>query len=201
MIIKDNEKFFRILIITSILCMIVLLIWWSFIDKDNYRKSKEILSNPIFTDASEIYLSNPRFNPETDTISWHKYQMTLLIFFSLDDCAICLYEAEYWAEVSKIFSTDKINIIGITNTPDKTKLSDFQSEYGITFPVLFDHNFKYKVTLMNAIYEKLNIDIQTPFKLIINSNWKLLYIEPATKNFERQKEFLQRVRKMYDSLQ
>lgn len=104
-------------------------------------------------------------------------KLTLLIFFSVSDCPVCLEEARFWEGIEKQFSTKGVNVLGIGEAYDKQDLKRFVSVKKISFPVLFDKNFKVK--------QKFG-DFTTPAKVVVNSKKEILLIRHTPSDVEEQ---------------
>lgn len=110
----------------------------------------------------------------------------LLVFFSIYDCALCLYEMELW---KRIFEERKLKIIGITGTADREELKDWTEKNGIFFPVLYDTESQ--ATKNFGISE-------TPLKVLIDSSGKILLVDNAKITYREREEFITKIDKILD---
>lgn len=103
---------------------------------------------------------------------------TLLVFFSLTDCATCLGEKDLW---NKISEQKKVKILGIARHLDERELRNWIKNTEIFFPVLWD--IEYEVT------KKFGIN-KTPLKVLINDEGKILLIDRVRVTSSDQEDFI-----------
>jgi len=121
----------------------------------------------------------------------------LIILFTLEDCSLCLFEAEYWGAAHGSHDV-QLNMIGITQELDDNILSEFITEYGLHFPIARNGGlFEF---IVDYLYEN-EFSLVTPIKLFVNSKNELIAIEGPTKNIEAQKNFPERIAAVFHSLQ
>ncbi|MCK4764333.1 MAG: TlpA family protein disulfide reductase [Candidatus Aminicenantes bacterium] len=118
--------------------------------------------------------------------------LNILIFFTFDDCASCLYEAEFWGEAAKDFRGADVKILGFTDERDVGGIQEFRQEYGILFPVLIDRDGRLREKILSKL-ESARISFTTPFKVFVNINHEIIYIEGSVKDAGEQKLFSTRV--------
>jgi peroxiredoxin len=104
-------------------------------------------------------------------------KLTLLIFFSVSDCPVCLEEARFWEETKVQFSSKGVTVFGIGEAYDRQDLKRFVSVKKLSFPVLFDKNFEVK--------QKFG-DFTTPAKVLVNSKKEILLIQSTSSDIEEQ---------------
>ena len=74
-------------------------------------------------------------------------QLTLLVFFTPDDCPSCLLEAKLWRDIDRTYEDSDVTVIGITTAPiDTDKMTIFKRGRHINFPILLDPAGGYKDT-------------------------------------------------------
>jgi peroxiredoxin len=119
-------------------------------------------------------------------------RLNILIFFTLEDCPACLYEAEVWSEASQVFSKSDVSFWGILPEENKIRIPEFIQEYRISFPIIYDkkNGLKEKIRSIDRILE---LAIGTPFKLYINNKQEVICIEGSQKHIEGQRRFPERV--------
>lgn len=103
---------------------------------------------------------------------------TLLVFFSLTDCASCLMEHELWQKIAK---RELINVVGIARHIDKDELKIWVENSGINFPILYDRD--------SQITQNFGIK-NTPLKILINSEGKVLLIDSVRTTPNEKEEFI-----------
>lgn len=137
------------------------------------------------------------FNTQNLTSDYLDAKLNIVIFFSLSDCPICLFEAEFWGKISQMYNDKMIKIIGITDTENNDNIETFCNEYSLSFPIVYDKNSHYKALILsNKNISKMNL--HTPFKIFVDSHRRILLIEKANKNIEKQKQFVDKVRLFYE---
>ena len=116
--------------------------------------------------------------------------LNILVFFSFDDCASCLFEAEFWSLAAKMYP-DEVKMVGIVNERNDEYISAFIEEYDIAFPIIVDEGdqLKNKILSLRSIS---NSGIITPFKVFI-SNQCIFHIEGPKKIVAEQEQFPERV--------
>lgn len=112
------------------------------------------------------------------------HEPRVLILFSLDDCGLCLQEAEYWSKADVLLG-DRCELVGITDY-DSASLTDFIREYQINFRVIKDSTL-YRKVLAVVPHEK------SPAKVFVSPGGEILSIEGPMKDRTDQESFLQRV--------
>ena len=103
-----------------------------------------------------------------DVISSDKLnaQLTLLVFFTPNDCSACLLESKLWREIDQIYLNSEVMVLGITKAPVNTyKMTIFKRGKHIDFPILLDSEGQYT--------SRLGIT-NTPSKVIIDKSGKIL---------------------------
>ncbi|MEW6456710.1 MAG: TlpA disulfide reductase family protein [Acidobacteriota bacterium] len=155
------------------------LFFYSFLKKRTYE-----INLPQFrlrnSDGKES-LSNKDLNAK----------LNILIFFTLEDCPICLYEAEFWGKASQKFTEKEVKLIGITAEKEKEKILRFYKEYGLSFTILYDENGHLKDRIL-SIKSMLKIGLYTPFKIFINTQ-KIIHVEGPSKDLYQQRGFPDRI--------
>lgn len=118
--------------------------------------------------------------------------LNVLIFFSPGDCPACLFEAGWWAEAAKMFPEPEVIFLGFTPEKDRESIRAFSHEYGISFPILFDMDGDFQDRVL-SLDEISRMNITTPFKVFIDRNGEIFYLEGPIKDPEEQKLFPARV--------
>ncbi len=126
-------------------------------------------------------------------------RLNVLIFFSFEDCPLCLFEAEFWGKAAQVFPKRGIKFIGITWEREKGKLSRFCQQYNLRFPILYDENGRLKNRISSILYSSKNKSI-TPFKIFV-SRHKIIGYEGPTKNYDEQKNFPLRILSLLNKIQ
>lgn len=188
-----KKLLFQIFLISLGVANIVIWIYIAFLYHQSKKKSTSL--DYIYQDIKRIDLpcfTLSSFEGKEFSSEELDAKLNILIFFSLSDCSICLFEAEYWGVVDKSFNKLDVKVWGISQTGNNEKIEKFRKEYNISFPILYDGkaNLKKKFLSIKAI-SKMNI--YTPFKIFLTSQKKIVKIEGATKNIEDQSKFPERV--------
>jgi peroxiredoxin len=116
-------------------------------------------------------------------------RLNVLVFFSLNDCPLCLYESVYWGEAARMYNRTEVSFFGITNETDRKRIDSFLNSNRITFPIFIDINWKFKNKILELFNRKVVGAIKTPFKIFLNSSHEIIYIQTAQKNTEDQRLF------------
>ncbi len=90
-------------------------------------------------------------------------RLNVLIFFTLEDCPACLYEAEFWGEAAQVFDRSDVGLWGITTEKDRNRIQEFISEYQLSFPIFLDKGGKLKEKIL-SIAADLKMHMDTPYK-------------------------------------
>jgi len=128
--------------------------------------SLPIILNASYASAARLHLSDIRG------------EMSVLFFFGLDDCPICLFEIEHWATARRDLENMPINLIGITYTTNVQQITEFCDEYRIDFPICLDTN----KDILRKIQQKLGAEYSnTPFKVVLDKQAKIIDWEKPEK--------------------
>lgn len=117
---------------------------------------------------------------------------SLYILFSLDDCPICLFEAEWWQFSFEHFDPKVIHVIAIVHTDASEKIRKFARDYRISFPILLDPEGKVTSAFRRVIPSESR-NLPGPIKLLTDSSGGVLYCEPGTKNMDEHRAFFDRI--------
>lgn len=177
----DPNKQKRNLVITSLFLVLLFLITWFNIKNEKEKKHLIILEKPIKLQ---------------DTIMRWKNDIhvnRVYILFSLNDCPLCLYEAEFWGKTQQKYNKN-LTVIGITNETNELKLSQFIEEYKLDFKIYRS------VSLFNDIITFMKNEgfiLNTPIKLFINKRNEIIAIEKGTKDISTQRLFTSRIQQIF----
>ncbi len=163
--------------------LIVFLLLYKFLGKNEIDKT--------FKNFTPINISNSFFNKLPLENNQDDF---LLILFKLDDCPLCLFEAEYWGQFTS--KNNHVKIIGISNAGNQAKLNEFIDEYGLSFTIYNDKEYFNGVL---DFLDSINIESKTPIKLFIQ-NSKLIAVEKGIKDIDKQNKFVQRANKIFNNL-
>lgn len=106
--------------------------------------------------------------------------LSLLVFLSTGDCSSCLEEAEIWEQLYKQFSPNGFSVLGIVRQGDSLWAAQFSKNYELTFPV---------ASLDSATLENLGVPPITPFKIIVDSLHRVVWLSGPNSGPEEQKSF------------
>lgn len=122
-----------------------------------------------------------------DAISSDKLsaRLLLLVFFSPDDCPVCLLEAKLWREIDQTYDDSEVMVLGITKAPiDTYEMNIFKRGKRIDFPILLDLNGQYTT--------RFGIT-KTPTKILINQHGKILDASASGQSLVEHKLFKKKV--------
>ena len=125
-----------------------------------------------------------------DVISSDKLnaQLTLLVFFSPDDCSACLLEAKLWRTIDQTYLNSEVMVLGITKAPvDNYKMTIFKRGKGIDFPILLDLEGQYT--------SRFGIT-NTPSKVIIDKSGKILDASASGQSLVEHKFFKAKIARL-----
>ena len=122
--------------------------------------------------------------PITNYLKGAKY--LLIIFFEPTECGSCLNEKTLWNKISK----NKIcPVVGITALEDSAEFHEYMIQAGLDFPVFYDPS---------ACIEK-NLQIpDTPCKMLISKDGKILLADYVRKTDESKNEFISNLKDFID---
>jgi len=150
----------------------------------------------VFTKKIKLpHFTLKNLDGEWVTPDYFDAKLNILIFFSFKDCSSCLYEAEYWGEAPHVFSKSDVILSGITNETDRGALNEFSSEYRLSFPIILDENFSLRDKIVQ-ISKDSRLNISTPFKVFVNRNHEIIYVEGPVKDVDSQRLFTDRISKI-----
>jgi peroxiredoxin len=156
-----------------------------YIKNSSGKKVSFLKSVPLPSFELTTYKGDRVMNKDLDA------KLNILIFFTLDDCPACLFEAEFWSKAYQKFSGKDVRFIGVTPEKDGNKILRFCKEYNISFPILYDENGK----LMDKVASSLSY-LQhkpvTPFKIFVIEQ-KIISYEGPTKDPVQQRKFGDRI--------
>ena len=117
-------------------------------------------------------------------------QLTLLVFFSPDDCPACLLEAKLWRAIDQTYLNSEVMVLGITKAPiDTYKMTIFKRGKGIDFPILLDSEGQYT--------NRFGI-IKTPTKVLINQHGKILDASASGQSLVEHKLFKAKIARLLE---
>lgn len=187
-----NRKIYIFLISLAVINLIV----WGFVllKKSKPKKEGSPQTPYVSIDLERVKLLQFKIErgQEGNGLSTDDLNATLniLVFFSFDDCASCLFEAEFWSLAAKMYP-DEVKIVGIVNERNDEYISAFIDEYDISFPIIVDEadQLKNKILSLKSISKS---GIVTPFKIFINNQY-IFHVEGPKKIREEQEKFPDRV--------
>jgi len=115
-------------------------------------------------------------------------KINILIFFTPDDCLLCMGESKIWEEIYNKYDHSILKIIGVTDFRGK-ETGEFIRDLEVSFPILIDENFNLK--------SHLNINF-TPFKVALDKEKNIIFFEPGTSNKVQQEELLNKIKELVE---
>jgi thiol-disulfide isomerase/thioredoxin len=109
-----------------------------------------------------------------------KPALSLLVFLSPGDCGVCLQESEVWEKLHKKYSAKGLFVAALVPQPDSQWGRQFREDYGFSFPV-----FPVNQTVLQA----LGVPPITPFKVMVDSLHRVVYLSGANSEPEDRKNF------------
>lgn len=103
---------------------------------------------------------------------------TLLIFFSLLDCADCLLEYELWKVIHK---SRNINVVGIARHIDEKELAIWVENAKLDFPILHDRD--------SNVTQAFGIK-NTPLKILVDQTGRIILADPVRLTENEKQEFM-----------
>ena len=113
--------------------------------------------------------------------------LSLLVFLKRQECGACLEEAEVWERLYKKFSPRGFFVLGIVRETDSLWADRFSSDYELTFPM---------ARLDSATLEYLGVPSISPFKVMVDSSHRVVYLSGPNSEPEEQKNFAEVAEKL-----
>ena len=113
--------------------------------------------------------------------------LSLLVFLSQHDCHACLEEAEVWEKLHKRFSANGFLVLGIVSQEDAFWAEQFSKDYELTFSVR---------SLDSATLGYLGVPRITPFKVMVDSLHRVVWLSGPNSEPEEQKNFAEVAEKL-----
>jgi len=138
------------------------------------------------TDDHLVIKTNIEFLPEEAYFPKYDFNRERIVFvFSLDDCPLCLFEAQYWGAAMNEFGDQ---VFGLAVVPEKTQeIYDFGQEYGLSIKTKSDVWLQ-----LSDFLSEHDIKFSTPMKIFIDKTNHIRVIEYGTKDMNRHPEFIDR---------
>ena len=119
-------------------------------------------------------------------------QLTLLIFFSPDDCPTCLLEAKLWRDIDLTYEDSNVTVIGITTAPiDTYKMTIFKRGRHIDFPILLDSAGEYKDTFGIT---------NTPTKVLVDNLGRIIDASASGQSLVEHKLYKEKIVRLLEIL-
>lgn len=113
--------------------------------------------------------------------------LSLLIFLNRRDCGACLEEAEVWEKLFKQFSPKGFFVLGIIRESDTLWADQLSKDYELTFPI---------ASLDSTTLEYLGVPPVTPFKVMVDSLHRVVWLSEPSSEPEEQKNFAEVAEKL-----
>jgi len=141
----------------------------------SYRLSSS--SSPLLTAGSQ-----PLCFTFVDPESGEPYQprLTLVVFFSVHDCANCLEEASLWEQLQTEYAPKGLKVLGMVCSDDHLETERFADAEGLSFPIVHVDSAYMKNRLGSA---------RTPFKVLLDSTLTVLYLNGPNSELADQLRF------------
>ncbi|HXF49998.1 MAG TPA: hypothetical protein VNL73_11325 [Verrucomicrobiae bacterium] len=116
-----------------------------------------------------------------------KPDLTLLVFLTQQDCGGCLQEAELWEKLYKTYSSRGFLAVALVRQEDSVWADQVARDFALSFPV---------VPLDSSIVQFLGWPPTTPFKMVVDSLQRLIYLSGPNSEPEGQKNFAEVAEKL-----
>ena len=157
-------------------------------------ESKDIIS---WTASVPVGSTMPHFELSSlngDVISSEAIdaQLTLLVFFTPDDCPSCLLEAKLWRGIDLTYEDSDVTVLGITTAPiDTDKMTIFKRGRHIDFPILLDPVGEYK-----GIFGITN----TPTKVLVDNLGRIIDASDSGPSLVEHKLYKEKIFRLLEIL-
>lgn len=156
------------------------------------KREKECRRN--LTEVSRALPTTPIFSPlltagiqpfcftflNLETKEPYQPKLLLLIFFSTQDCITCLQETSIWEGLYRDFSDKGLKILGMVPLDDSLQMEGFAEAESLSIPIVY----------VDSMYIKQRIGIPlTPFKVLLDSSFTVLYLNGPNSQIEDQLRF------------
>ena len=119
-------------------------------------------------------------------------QLTLLVFFALDDCPACLLESKLWRDIDMTYEDSDVTVLGITTAPiDTYKMTIFKRGRHIEFPILLDSAGKYKDTFGIT---------NTPTKVLVDNLGRIIDASDSGQSLVEHKLYKEKIVRLLEIL-
>jgi peroxiredoxin len=179
--IRLSHLMFGAVLVTLVVLNLLLLYKNQALRRNLDQSSQTIESAPSF---SPLLTAGVRpfcftfLNPKTGEP--YKPKLILLVFFSTSDCITCLREAHIWQELDKEYHKRGLRLLCMVPSNDSLKAEEFAKAESLDLPLVF----------ADSIYIKQHIGIpQTPFKVLLDSNLTVVYLNGPNTEIEDQQRF------------
>lgn len=119
-------------------------------------------------------------------------QLTLLVFFSPDDCPTCLLESKLWRDIDLTYEDSDVTVLGITTAPiDTYKMTIFKRGRHIDFPILLDPTGEYKDTFGIT---------NTPTKILVDNLGRIIDASASGSSLVEHKLYKEKIVRLLEVL-
>ena len=119
-------------------------------------------------------------------------QLTLLVFFSPDDCPTCLLQSKLWRNIDLTYEDSDVTVLGITTAPvDTYKMTIFKRGRHIDFPILLDPAGKYKGTFGIT---------NTPTKVLVDNLGRIIDASASGQSLVKHKLYKEKIVRLLEVL-
>lgn len=180
----------RPIFVAGILTIFVVLVVFNLLLlNQNRRLANQLQVLPVEKetqpDLSSVWLTYGGCVPVPEFIVQEKGKtskpaLTLLVFLGPGDCPSCLEEAEIWEKLYQKYRSKGLFVLGMVRTQDTLVAGQIADSYGLTFPIS---------PLDSASQELLWIAPATPFKVVIDSLRRVVYLSGPNSELGEQEHF------------
>jgi hypothetical protein len=180
----------RSILIAGILTIFTVLVVFNLLLLNQNRKlANQLKSIPAQQntqpDLSSLWLTYGGCVPVPEFIvqekgKTHKPVLTLLVYLGQGDCPSCLEEAEIWEKLYQKYRSKGLFVLGMVRAQDTLMAGQLFDSYGLTFPI----------SPLDSVSQKLLwIAPATPFKVVIDSLRRVVYLSGPNSELGEQKHF------------
>lgn len=116
--------------------------------------------------------------------------LKVIILFSTYDCSKCLLEYRLWKEIDNRYPDEEIMVLGINHGNEMNEILLFVEERDIKFPIFHDSN--------SIVKQGMGFR-QSPLRIILDKDNKIIDVSETNAQLEKQKEVLKKLQNLLDA--
>ena len=156
------------------------------IDRLRHPQASHLASVPIGKTAPSFQL--PTLGGMNFVFDRPQSRLSIIVFFSPNDCPLCLIEALIWRELDELYESKDVSVIGIIDGKiDVRQIRMFLKSRRIEFPVLVDNG----ALIRQAFGVK-----HTPIRIIVDSSGRIVDAELSTNSPIKHRNLKEKVARL-----